>query len=175
MNNPKTINLVPVKWSKTGRESLIKKRLYLANSILSAIGILVLFAGGLYYFWKNSEYRTVLAKNEKIQESLSKIQVSEKNYLFLKSQLITMTEIQKSGKNNFFFLIRDLLLTNEAQPYISEFDISNTSAQISLVFPDPNNIDQFLETIKQHNFKSVTIDSVEKDIGNYSIELTINN
>lgn len=175
MNNPKPINLVPIKWRKTGRESLIKKRLYLANSILSAVGILVLFAGGLYYFWKSSEYRTMLAKNEKVQENLTKIQTLEKNYLLFKNRLTAVSDIRELGNNDFFFIIRDLLLSDETQPYLSEFEISTSSAEITLVFSDPNNIDLFLETIKQHNSKSVTIDSVEKDAGNYKMKLTINN
>lgn len=175
MNNPKIINLVPIKWSKTGRESLIKKRLYLVNSILSAIGILALFAGGLFYFWKNSQYRTLVAQNNKVQENLSKIESLEKNYLLLKDQLAAVTKVRESGKNNFFFIMRDLLLSDEAQPYLSEFDVTVSTAKISLVFSDPTYIDAFLQIINQYNFKSVVIDSVEKNTGSYEMKLTINN
>jgi len=171
----KTINLIPVKWSKTGRESLIKKRLYLANSILSAVGILLLFAGGLFYFWKNTEYRTMVAKTAKVEESLSQLSVSEKDYYLLKSELASVVEIRKINANAFFFLFRDLLLSSEAQPFLSEYEISASSSKVTLVFPDAEGIDSFLTAINQYGFKSVIIDSLEKDTGTYKMKLAITN
>ncbi len=169
----KTINLIPVKWSKTGRESLIKKRLYLTNSILSAVGIIVLFAGGLFYFWKNTEYRTMVAKNKKVEENLLQIATQDQSYSFLKNRLGSIVEIQKNKTNDFFFLIRDLLLANEAQPHLSEYEISASAAKITLVFPDPLSIDTFLETTNQYGFRSVVVDSLEKETGAYKMKIDI--
>ena len=65
------------------------------------------------------------------------------------------------------------MLANEAQPHLSEYEISASAAKITLVFPDPLSIDTFLETTNQYGFRSVVVDSLEKETGAYKMKIDI--
>lgn len=178
MNNPpavktKTLNLIPIKWSKSGRESLIKQRLYLTNTILSVAGIVALFAGGIYYFWKNTNYRSTVAQNQKVAEKLLAVLETEGRFMLLKNQLAQVTAIRQKDANSFFFLMKDLLLTSGMDVFLVEYEVTAGTAKLTFNFTNPSEINLFLEATNNYEFKSVVVDSVEKDAGSYVVKVNI--